>query len=126
MEPTHEPAIDVLSLALEDPTNMQGASSNMEDVNLSHDDLVDLNTQTEVNVKDVEGSIGASPNKILGNKSIIIPGIFTQNGGVSLFDLTIDPNSVQREFGLAFIESSSSNSTFDENAVNKISAHEDI
>ena len=51
MEPTHEPAINVSSsLALEDPTNMQGASSNMEDVNLSHDDLANLNTQTEVNV----------------------------------------------------------------------------
>ena len=40
----------------------------MEEVNLSHDDQADLNTQTEVNVKDVEGSIGASPYKILGNK----------------------------------------------------------
>ena len=65
MEPTPESTIDVSSsLALEDPTNMQGASSNMEDVNLSHDDRVDLNTQTEVNVKDVEESIGVSSNKI--------------------------------------------------------------
>ena len=54
MKPTHEPAINVsFFLALEDSTNMQGTSSNIEDVNLSHDDLVDHNTQTEVNVKDV-------------------------------------------------------------------------
>ena len=58
--------------------------------------------------------------KISDSKSTIQSGIFTQNAGESLVDLTIDPNSQQREFGLAFIESSSFNSTFDENAAYKI------
>ena len=77
---------------------MQLASSNTEDVNLSQDELVDLNYQTEVNVKDVEGGIGDSPTKLSGNKSTIIPGILTQNAGTSLVDLTSD-------IGLAFLES---------------------
>ena len=45
---------------------------------MCHEDRVDLNTQTEVIVKDVEGSIGASPTKSLRDTSTNLPRISTQ------------------------------------------------
>ena len=67
-------------------TNMRCASSSTEDVNLSHDDTVDLNNQAEVNVEEIDGSNGVSPTKILGNKSTILPEISIQNAGESLVE----------------------------------------
>ena len=67
MEPTPESAIYVSSsLALKGSTNLQYASSSTEDINLSHDAIVNLNNQTEVNVEEKDGkygSIGVSPKK---------------------------------------------------------------
>ena len=52
MESTLESTINVSSsLAVEGSANLQLASSNAEAVNLSHDDTVDLNNHTQVNLE---------------------------------------------------------------------------